>query len=348
MRAECATALLPHVQDHGWFFDTELLVLAERSGLRIHEVPVDWVDDPDSRVDVVSTALADLRGIARVGAGAGARRAAGARVARARSAAAASGRGRSGRVVPQALRFGAIGVLSHARLPAAVPAAAAADGRAGGEPHRAAAHRRREHRRQPAAHVRHPRRPRRRARTSCRAASSSALGLALTSGSLRCCTRPSPPRRAPSSWPCCVVANPARPLAALRAASAAGSSSPRAQRRPPRSPTTAADPEISLTTTATRRPPGTRPARGRRRPARARWCRGRRDATRAGCGRPRSRCSPAPALLYLWGLGASGWANDFYAAAAQAGTQSWKAFFFGSLDAGQLHHRRQAARRRCG
>ncbi len=38
------------------------------------------------------------------------------------------------------------------------------------------------------------------------------------------------------------------------------------------------------------------------------------------------------ALLYLWGLGASGYANDFYAAAVQAGTQSWKAFFFGSFD----------------
>ena len=49
------------------FFDTELLVLAERAGLRIHEVPVDWVDDPDSRVDLVATALADLRGVVRVG-----------------------------------------------------------------------------------------------------------------------------------------------------------------------------------------------------------------------------------------------------------------------------------------
>ncbi len=54
------------VQDNGWFFDTELLVLAERSGMRIHEVPVDWVDDPDSRVDIVQTAIADLRGIARL------------------------------------------------------------------------------------------------------------------------------------------------------------------------------------------------------------------------------------------------------------------------------------------
>jgi putative flippase GtrA len=58
--------LLPHVQDTGWFFDTELLVLAERTGLRIHEVPVDWVDYPDSRVDVLQTALDDLRGIARL------------------------------------------------------------------------------------------------------------------------------------------------------------------------------------------------------------------------------------------------------------------------------------------
>ena len=67
MRADHARALLPYVHDRNWFFDTELLVLAERAGLRIHEVPVDWVDDPDSRVDVVATAVADLRGIARVG-----------------------------------------------------------------------------------------------------------------------------------------------------------------------------------------------------------------------------------------------------------------------------------------
>jgi putative flippase GtrA len=67
MRTECARALLPHVHDTAWFFDTELLVLAERSGLRIAEVPVDWIDDPDSRVDVLATAVADLRGVARVG-----------------------------------------------------------------------------------------------------------------------------------------------------------------------------------------------------------------------------------------------------------------------------------------
>jgi glycosyltransferase involved in cell wall biosynthesis len=67
IRAEVARQLLPLVEDAGWFFDTELLVLAERAGLRIAEVPVDWVDDPDSRVDIVATALADLRGVARLG-----------------------------------------------------------------------------------------------------------------------------------------------------------------------------------------------------------------------------------------------------------------------------------------
>ncbi|MFI1377837.1 glycosyltransferase [Embleya sp. NPDC020886] len=65
-RTVVAQALLPHVHDEEWFFDTELLLLAERNGLRIHEVPVDWIDDPDSRVDVWHTALDDLRGMARV------------------------------------------------------------------------------------------------------------------------------------------------------------------------------------------------------------------------------------------------------------------------------------------
>ncbi len=66
IRADVAQQLLPHVSDTGWFFDTELLVLAQRSGLRIHEVPVDWVDDADSRVDIVATATADVKGIARL------------------------------------------------------------------------------------------------------------------------------------------------------------------------------------------------------------------------------------------------------------------------------------------
>ena len=66
MRTEAARRLLPLVEDNAWFFDTELLVLAERSGLRVHEVAVDWVDDPGSTVDIVRTARDDLKGIARM------------------------------------------------------------------------------------------------------------------------------------------------------------------------------------------------------------------------------------------------------------------------------------------
>src|SRR5487761_366434 len=69
IRREQAQVLLPLTEDTGWFFDTELLVLAERTGLRIHEVPVDWIDDLDSSVDIIATALADLRGIVRLGSG---------------------------------------------------------------------------------------------------------------------------------------------------------------------------------------------------------------------------------------------------------------------------------------
>lgn len=66
VRTDIAHRLVPAVADNGWFFDTELLLLAEHNGLRIHEVPVDWVDDPDSRVHVASTAWADLLGVRRV------------------------------------------------------------------------------------------------------------------------------------------------------------------------------------------------------------------------------------------------------------------------------------------
>ena len=67
IRGDVARRLVPLVEDTGWFFDTELLVLAERAGLRIHEVPVDWVDDPNSSVDIVKTATDDLKGIVRLG-----------------------------------------------------------------------------------------------------------------------------------------------------------------------------------------------------------------------------------------------------------------------------------------
>jgi putative flippase GtrA len=66
IRRDVAEKLLPLVEDTAWFFDTELLILAERAGLRIHEIPVDWVDDPRSSVDIIATAAADLKGMLRV------------------------------------------------------------------------------------------------------------------------------------------------------------------------------------------------------------------------------------------------------------------------------------------
>ncbi|MET8861327.1 glycosyltransferase [Nonomuraea sp. NPDC004580] len=66
VRADVARPLLARVEDDSWFFDTELLLLAEHNGLRVHEVPVDWIEDADSRVQVVRTAIDDLRGLARV------------------------------------------------------------------------------------------------------------------------------------------------------------------------------------------------------------------------------------------------------------------------------------------
>jgi glycosyltransferase involved in cell wall biosynthesis len=65
-RTEVIKALLPDVADDAWFFDTELLMTAQRRGFRIYEIPVTWVEDPDSSVDLVRTALADLRGMARL------------------------------------------------------------------------------------------------------------------------------------------------------------------------------------------------------------------------------------------------------------------------------------------
>ncbi|MDH2443256.1 glycosyltransferase family 2 protein [Amnibacterium sp. CER49] len=106
-----AQRLLPLVRDDSWFFDTELLVLAERCSLRIHEVPVDWVDDPDSRVDLVRTARDDLRGIGRLLLDLGRNR------LPVDAIAAELGRGPIGGTAPprfrtQVVRFAVVGVLS--------------------------------------------------------------------------------------------------------------------------------------------------------------------------------------------------------------------------------------------
>jgi glycosyltransferase involved in cell wall biosynthesis len=66
VRSDVLPELLAAVEDQGWFFDTELLIAAQRRGMRIHEVAVDWIDDPDSRVEIVATALGDLRGVGRL------------------------------------------------------------------------------------------------------------------------------------------------------------------------------------------------------------------------------------------------------------------------------------------
>ena len=63
---EVCRRVLPLVENNGWFFDTELLLLSLRAGYRIEEIPVHWEDDPDTRVRILSTAMEDLRGLLRV------------------------------------------------------------------------------------------------------------------------------------------------------------------------------------------------------------------------------------------------------------------------------------------
>jgi len=104
LRRESALQLLPLVKDDEWFFDTELLVTAERMGLRISEVPVDWVDDPDSRVQIVRTALNDLRGVWRISHG-HARRLV-------RSSSKLTGTGVSQVAAERLLRFAGVGAIS--------------------------------------------------------------------------------------------------------------------------------------------------------------------------------------------------------------------------------------------
>ena len=58
--------IVPLIRDQAWFFDSELLLLAERMGYKVYEVPVKWADDPDSRVKIASTAWEDIKGLFRV------------------------------------------------------------------------------------------------------------------------------------------------------------------------------------------------------------------------------------------------------------------------------------------
>ena len=127
VRRDVLDDLLPAVRDESWFFDTELLVLAQRRGLRIHEVPVDWIDDPDSRVRIVRTAVEDLLGVARLMAAA------------------------------PVVRFMGIGVVSTLAYALLFVLLRGLVGRGRRERDRAGADGDRQHRRQPAAHLRRAR-----------------------------------------------------------------------------------------------------------------------------------------------------------------------------------------------
>jgi len=66
INSKLADQLLPFVKDNGWFFDSELIVLSIKNQYKVKEIPVRWVDDPDTRVKIIKTAIEDLKGIARL------------------------------------------------------------------------------------------------------------------------------------------------------------------------------------------------------------------------------------------------------------------------------------------
>ena len=427
MRREAAAELLPLVEDDEWFFDTEVLVTAQRLGLRIHEVPVDWVDDTDSRVEVLHTALEDLRG----------------RVADARP----GDRVRRRRPAPGRSMSRPRTRRRDRRPPAGVDRR-----RIGRRRSTLTAGRRRPDRRRPApgptprssptscsaspgsgavstvAYVATVRRPRaqpgqlpgqRGGHRACaawatppptgawpgppgtgstvghRMATAAALigvSLAFTTGALaatravgltvagpRAVRGDRRQRRAAvirfailRTWvfrP--AVRDPAGHRLRRLGAGATGPTSPhrtrgRHDRHPTRQrrhrrraggvttgPTTRAIPVPPIRPAhpapygwapdgTGRRPPGGGPTAVRRPPIRRRRLPPPGRLARLVRGRPQDPAWVRPALvvllvgtgfLYIWGLGQSGWANSFYSAAVQAGTKSWKAFFFGSSDA---------------
>ncbi len=63
---QVVNVLLPHIEDNVWFFDSELLIIGEKSGYRIFDVPVKWIEDLDTRVKIVKTATDDIKGLLRV------------------------------------------------------------------------------------------------------------------------------------------------------------------------------------------------------------------------------------------------------------------------------------------
>ena len=66
MTRNVVETLIPKVKDNEWFFDGELLIVGEKSGYKIYEEPVHWIDNPGSTVRLISTIWGDLRSIARL------------------------------------------------------------------------------------------------------------------------------------------------------------------------------------------------------------------------------------------------------------------------------------------
>ena len=194
IRTDRATELLPLVQDNDWFFDTELLTLAERAGMRIHEVPVDWIDDPDSRVDIWDTATGDLRGIARLMRGFTTGRLSVDHLTQ-REELPEPDRTLLGNLV----RFALVGVASTALfgLLSAVPTGAACAGR---QRHSAVGRHLRQHCGEPTVHFRRARPPRPLAATGAGYAVL-AIALSITSGALAVLHALTPDRGQQWSWP---------------------------------------------------------------------------------------------------------------------------------------------------
>ena len=329
LRRDAAVKLLPLVQDNEWFFDTELLVTAERLGLRIGEVPVDWVDDPDSSVQIVSTAADDLRGVWRMLV----RRPKGLRRARSNEVAA-----------DQLLRFAGVGVVSTlgylflfvAWRPLLGAFAANAVAMAIATLFNTAVHRELSRTTDGQA---------RRGRLYAVAGGLYLVSFGLTTLGLVARPMDRPLRasrrgRGPHGGQCGRCGVP------LRRAPGLDLPTQRAGRRRPDgvvpmtdltpAPDAAVgvlDPPIPVAapssetgrTTPTPWPPP--PRRGWP----ARFVRGK-ESDAAWVRPALLALLAATAVLYIWDLSASGWANSFYSAAVQAGSKSWKAMFFGSSD----------------
>ena len=335
LRRDAAMKLLPLVEDNEWFFDTELLVTAERLGLRIGEVPVDWVDDPDSRVQIVSTAADDLRGVWRLLV----RRPKGLRRVRSNEVAA-----------DQLLRFAGVGVVSTlgylflfvAWRPLVGAFAANAVAMAIATLFNTAVHRELSRTTDGQA---------RRGRLFAVAGGLYLVSLGLTTLGLVVAQWMAPSVLL-AELVALTVANVV--AAVFRFAVLRGVDLP--PERPcrcrcrcrcrcdggiqmtdltstPDASVGVLDPPLPVVARAAQAGEGapTPWPPGPRRTWPIRFVRGK-ESDPAWVRPALLALLVATAVLYIWGLGASGWANSFYSAAVQAGTKSWKAMFFGSSD----------------